>query len=180
MSFFRSPLQKIHFWEKYIFFPSRTELSATSLTSMSSLFSPTTICTVMSPKTSSRSPRVLPFRLLAAGDVPGCAPRFPARLPIPTSVFFLRAPFLHPLSHNVAFPFPPPRTLSTKERTFFCFLSREILDGDKRRLCGRLTSRQKERQTDRQTDRQRERERERERERDICISKKVVYNWRWI
>lgn len=94
--------------------------------------------TAISPKTSSRSPGVLPFRLLAAGDVPRVSPPSPrgfpclSLLPVP-SVFFLRAPFLPP-SHNVALLLllllrRPPRTLPVKERTFFCFLSREILDG---------------------------------------------------
>lgn len=79
------------------------------------------------------------------------SPRFP--LPsLSPRWFSLRAPFLPP-SHNVALL----RALPVKERTFFCFLSREILDGDNVGFAADSRARERERERDGDT---------------VCISEK--------
>lgn len=98
---------------------SSSPLSSSSPSS-SSLFSSTT-CNRDIPENqfAQHSPRVLPFRLLAAGDVPRVSLRL---LPF-SSRRAPRAPFLPPRTTS-----PFSRTLPV-EHTFFCFLSREILNG---------------------------------------------------
>jgi len=87
--------------------------------------------TAISPKNQFALARSFAFSVASRGRRSLCSPHgFPPVLFVclPPALLSLRAPCLAQ-RRSPPPPLPSSRTLPVKERTFFCFLSREILDG---------------------------------------------------